>query len=1075
MVRRRQQVLSISVVAMVTALIASMASFAQESPDPAKPVALTGYTLHDGWTDGRDQLLQVFIRLDLPSVAEYVSVTGAGPEGQRAHAREVLAQQERVREALDSLMERELSSLVVGINGFRAIVRAEDIPAIQETPGVESVTAVSLFSPSSLPQATERPIEPGANFDATGEGVRVAVIDTGIDYTHQVFQAPGPDRRPHFVDVGPDHTFEADIAWLAVQGITHGCDPAQTRFCPDQPVTRAQMAAFLARALDLPAASASPFLDDDDSPFEDDIARLAAAGITSGCNPPENDRFCPDRPLTRGEMATLLVRAFEIDPSPVTHFTDVEGTHAEAASALAEAGISRGCDPRASSFCPERPLTRGEMAALLRRTFQHSGLASRTVPDPYDGAVAYSDNLPDRVEGDTFPTGRVTAGLDLAGTAYDVSDPDRRDHSPDPDPLDVAGHGTLAASLISGTTGIAPDAEIMALKVTDDAGSPTDLVADAIERALDPNGDLSIDDAVDVIHLGLTPDVARPGDPAATALSAASAAGVVVVTAGDAAADGAISVIGSGTPGLQVDSPNFTAILPTLVSQVGTSTVTGPLVSPVPRDACTPVTGDLTGAIALVQRGTCRLTDKIANAATAGAIGVVVVDAEGGGPDVTAVPEPTIPYVLVDHDSGQRLAEAETATVTLSPGLTPEWTASPRPDLSATELDLAVGDGPSAGAAAGTGSGWSLAIGDSAASAQVAGAAALLLETQPSYTPERVKATLNLTAAVPTAGGLPGILDPAAALGATVSATPAVLDLQVEGDDPVTATLRVQSQSDLQVHVEGVDDATGFELRVPEVVEVQEEMTDLEIEVVPVAGKEQADRHRVWIHLTDGAENTIRVPVLVDLTSRMHSAIEARDGQLENPGVADGRAEPFEFLTETDGLAIGYRPVGDQGLQFGLSLPTSFSGVTEAAFLVDSDRDGVDDVALIATDHGKLRGGPPNGELATAVIDLETGGGPAGYLSAAAVGDRFAILQVDVLGERGFLADEHPFDVTPVVIGDDGTIRVGQTETIDLDTATAGEGVVVAAGDTVDIDSGRPQLWLFLDNPAEAQSTVVRD
>ncbi len=53
----------------------------------------------------------------------------------------------------------------------------------------------------------------------------------------------------------------------------------------------------------------SVFVDTVGSVFRDDIERLAAAGITKGCNPPVNDRFCPEDPVTRGQMAAFLVRA----------------------------------------------------------------------------------------------------------------------------------------------------------------------------------------------------------------------------------------------------------------------------------------------------------------------------------------------------------------------------------------------------------------------------------------------------------------------------------------------------------------------------------------------------------------------------------------------------------------------------------------------------------------------------------------------------------------------------------------------------------------------------------------------
>ncbi|MEA3510542.1 MAG: S-layer homology domain-containing protein, partial [Actinomycetota bacterium] len=107
-----------------------------------------------------------------------------------------------------------------------------------------------------------------------------------------------------------ESVFEADITWLARSGITRGCGDGI--YCPDQRVTRGQMAAFLHRALDgtvTPTGSPGTFSDVGDSPFASDIAWLAATGITKGCNPPANDRFCPDASVTRGQMAAFLHRA----------------------------------------------------------------------------------------------------------------------------------------------------------------------------------------------------------------------------------------------------------------------------------------------------------------------------------------------------------------------------------------------------------------------------------------------------------------------------------------------------------------------------------------------------------------------------------------------------------------------------------------------------------------------------------------------------------------------------------------------------------------------------------------------
>ncbi|MDH4309669.1 MAG: GerMN domain-containing protein, partial [Acidimicrobiia bacterium] len=123
----------------------------------------------------------------------------------------------------------------------------------------------------------------------------------------------GPDA---FADDN-DSVHAGDIDKLASLGIARGCDPpTNSLFCPDDTVSRGQMAAFLTRAFgyvdDDPATDR--FADDDGSVFEGDIEALAAAGVTVGCNPPTNDRFCPDNPVTRAEMATFLMRALGLDP-----------------------------------------------------------------------------------------------------------------------------------------------------------------------------------------------------------------------------------------------------------------------------------------------------------------------------------------------------------------------------------------------------------------------------------------------------------------------------------------------------------------------------------------------------------------------------------------------------------------------------------------------------------------------------------------------------------------------------------------------------------------------------------------
>jgi S-layer homology domain len=164
--------------------------------------------------------------------------------------------------------------------------------------------------------------------------------------------------------------FEADIDAIASAGITKGCNPpANTAFCPDDHVTRGQMAAFLRRGLALPTSTTNYFTDDKGSIFEADINALAAAGITKGCNPPTNTHYCPDDHVTRGQMAAFLRRALSLPATTTNYFTDDKGSIFVAdINALAAAGITKGCNPPTNThYCPDDHVTRGQMAAFLDR------------------------------------------------------------------------------------------------------------------------------------------------------------------------------------------------------------------------------------------------------------------------------------------------------------------------------------------------------------------------------------------------------------------------------------------------------------------------------------------------------------------------------------------------------------------------------------------------------------------------------------------------------------------------------------------------------------------------------------
>ena len=101
------------------------------------------------------------------------------------------------------------------------------------------------------------------------------------------------------------------IEAIAAVGITLGCNEEGTLYCPGDPVRRDQMASFIARGFDLPATTEDFFPDDEGNTHEDNINRLAAAGVTEGL---EDGSFDPTGVVTRAQMGSFLARAMELDP-----------------------------------------------------------------------------------------------------------------------------------------------------------------------------------------------------------------------------------------------------------------------------------------------------------------------------------------------------------------------------------------------------------------------------------------------------------------------------------------------------------------------------------------------------------------------------------------------------------------------------------------------------------------------------------------------------------------------------------------------------------------------------------------
>ena len=221
------------------------------------------------------------------------------------------------------------------------------------------------------------------------------------------------------------------IEALAELGVLEGTDCAPGEFCPSKALERWVMAVWLVRVLDgeNPDPSANRFTDvDGDEWWAPYVERLAVLGVTAGCDTSPL-RYCPNESVTRAQMATFLARAFDLEPSSPFGFVDIEGnTHAASIDALAGAGVTAGCTTGPVRYCPQASVTRAQMATFLTRAIARTGLpvelesgASRTVSGPFQIRITLAKPVTGLDIGDVeVVNGRATR-LTGSGSVYELT------------------------------------------------------------------------------------------------------------------------------------------------------------------------------------------------------------------------------------------------------------------------------------------------------------------------------------------------------------------------------------------------------------------------------------------------------------------------------------------------------------------------------------------------------------------------------------------------------------------------------------------------------------------------------
>ncbi len=333
--------------------------------------------------------------------------------------------------------------------------------------------------------------------------------------------------------------------------------------------------------------------------------------------------------------------------------------------------------------------------------------------------------------------------------------------------------------------GVAPGASLYALKIFGCSGS-TSFTDAALEWAADPNADDDFTDRLDVLNLSLGGSYGLASSGEAEVITNLTSLGsLLVIAAGNdgntfyvtgwpATATEALSVAATtdtvSLQGLTVKSPAsvagdvaclegaFTKPLAT------TGPIEGQLVATSPSNACSSLTNaaDLAGKIALLDRGNCPFVAKLQNVQAAGAIAAVVIDSADSdvpfsmGGDGTEVDIPGVMIRKVDGDA-IRQALGQGVTVRLDPDkefvsmIGADQVASfssrgPRARDNALKPDIGAPGVAIDSAGVGTGTGPRQLQGTSMACPMVAGAAALVRQAQPDFSPAQVKALLMNTA-----------------------------------------------------------------------------------------------------------------------------------------------------------------------------------------------------------------------------------------------------------------------------------------------------------------------------------------
>jgi minor extracellular serine protease Vpr len=529
-----------------------------------------------------------------------------------------------------------------------------------------------------------------------------------------------------------------------------------------------------------------------------------------------------------------------------------------------------------------------------------------------------------------FPTAKVVGGIDLVGSKFNPGSgfPGVRFPVPDDNPIDEGGHGTHVAGTVAGLgdgaktyDGVAPDAELFAIKVFGKSGGTGDsVVIAALEYAMDPNGDLDPSDKLDVVNLSLGGGYGKPHIFYNEAVKNLVKGGVVMVaSAGNSGhtsyivgapstADEAISV-GASIDGMyknwKFDTVKFAAADESLYAELIEGEISKPIAEAkdvkaelveagiAATDYSDEMKAKLKGKVALIDRGEVTFTEKLQRAFDAGAVGVIVANNRDGDPIAMGgegkVDLPAIMVtksfgdllkekmkagpVVVEFDSDKKLEKPE-----LIDNLTSFSSRGPRSMDSLIKPEIAAPGFKIISASMGSGTQGVALNGTSMSGPHVAGVMALLKQAKPELDAYQLKALLmNGAVSIKNAEGktYPVSMQGAGRVQTFKSATAPVLAMPASislGETNLLnakmfrRTIELTNLTDVEVVLKSASTSSeGVEVKLPEMVTVPAKKTvkvTAEFVFRATTNLSPYEEREAVVSFTDNGIELVRIPAL---------------------------------------------------------------------------------------------------------------------------------------------------------------------------------------------------------------------